>query len=109
MGIVVLDLVQCSKDFFWQRPVKLVWQILSNNWLVGRYLDDGHGVSLHKLALHHLAGSSHTRDFPEEAEEILIGNGCHGPRFLRQLDMLLGLNSLVLTSLKSGHFQQTAG
>ena len=107
--MVVLDLVQRSKNFFWQGLVKLVWQILSNNWLVGRDLDDRHGVSLHKLVLHHLAGSSHTRDFLEEPEEILVGDGSHGPCFLCQLDMLLGLNSLVLASLKSGHFQQTAG
>ena len=103
--MVVLDLVQRSKDFFWQGLVKLVWQILSNNWLVGRNLDDRHGVSFHKLALHHLAGPGHTRDFPEEPEEILISDGCHGTRFLRQLDMLLSLNGLVLASLKPGHFQ----
>ena len=107
--MIVLDLVQRSKDFFWQGLVKLVWQILPNYWLVGRDLDDGHGVCFHKLALHDLARPSHTRDFLEEPEEILIGDRSHGPCFLCQLDMLLGLNSLVLTSLKPGHFQQTAG
>ena len=84
-------------DFRLNRRKILIRIILSKHFPIGRNHNHVKSVNLAKFFFISHAGSGHPRLLFKHVEQALISHRGHGPAFLRNRNMLLGFQGLVLT------------